>query len=465
MDPATLQEVRKLPLFENLADDQLDCIEGGEVISLERGDLLITEGVTAKYFFVSIEGEIGLFRIYDKQEILMGVSRPGGYMGEMALLLEIPSMATARAATASRLFRLDREHFFRMMSNCHSIAREILRTAATRLRNIEGYSQQREKLASLGTMAAGLAHELNNPAAAARRASASLAKVTVDLQHHVCSLTCVLSPDHWQGLLNSGDDAIESAAKVPTLSSIVRSDREEALSSWLTQQGIRDGWKLAPTFVKAGLDKTWLDQLLSKLPPAGRVHSLQWLESRLVLNSLLSEIDQSTFRISELVKSVKSYSYMDQSPTQEVDIHEGIESTLTMLGHKLKNMTVVRQFAPDLPRITAFGSELNQVWTNLIDNAVDAVKGSGQLEIKTRLDDLHIIVEIIDNGPGIPVDVQKRMFEPFFTTKGVGSGTGLGLVISHRIVADRHGGEIEFDSKPGHTRFCVRIPVTPKKAG
>ena len=424
--------------------------------------MLVSEGMAARYFFVNLEGEIQLFRIYDNQEVLMGVNRRGMFMGEMALLLDIPSLATVRAASHARLLRFDADGFWRLMTQCHSIAREILRTAATRLRNIEGYSQQREKLISLGTMAAGLAHELNNPAAAARRATARLGESIELIQRHVCHLTRLFGPENWRQLLDAGDTALASMAKTGVLSSVERSDREEALAEWLQTQSLGEGWKLAPTFVQAGLDEEWLRAALTPLPPSAWPEAVAWLASRLVLKSLLTEVDQSTFRISELVKAVKSYSYMDQSPNQEVNIHDGLESTLTMLGHKLKGVTVVRHYATDVPRIVAFGSELNQVWTNLIDNAVDAMHGTGCLDIKTCLDDRHVRIEITDNGAGIPPELHKRMFEPFFTTKGVGAGTGLGLVISHRIVADRHGGEIEFESMPGRTCFTVRLPINSK---
>jgi signal transduction histidine kinase len=208
------------------------------------------------------------------------------------------------------------------------------------------------------------------------------------------------------------------------------------------------------------VDPAWLEQTIAKLPAESQANALGWLEARIDLKSLLSQVEQSTGRIAELVKAVKSYSYMDQSPMQEVDVHEGIESTLTMLGHKLKNVTLVRSFDRSIPPIMAYGSELNQVWTNLIDNAIDAVNGTGKICVGTGLEHNQLVVEIVDNGPGIPPEVQAHLFEPFYTTKPVGSGTGLGLIISNRIVADRHGGEIEFESRPGETRFKVRLPLT-----
>jgi signal transduction histidine kinase len=329
------------------------------------------------------------------------------------------------------------------------------------MRNLEGYSQQREKLVSLGTMAAGLAHELNNPAAAARRAAAHLPQTTDRVQSYLCQLSKTLELEHWQYLLNAAQEA--SAQHPPELDHLARSDRAETIAHWLDAHGVAAAWDLAPTFVNAGLDLAWLEQLTAKLPPATHADAIGWLEARLNLKSLVSEVEQSSGRIEKLVKAVKSYSYMDQSPMQEVDIHEGIESTLTMLGHKLKNVTLVRSFDRSLPRIMAYGSELNQVWTNLIDNAIHAVNGTGKICIGTSLEDNQLVVEIVDDGPGIPAEVQSRMFEPFFTTKSVGTGTGLGLIISNRIVGDRHGGEIEFESRPGETRFKIRLPIHPKQ--
>jgi signal transduction histidine kinase len=253
--------------------------------------------------------------------------------------------------------------------------------------------------------------------------------------------------------------AIARLTKAAPLDSVARSDREEEIATWLEKQGVADGWKLAPAFVTGTVSDEELATLAAKLPREALGNAFGWLEASLSLQALLNEVEGSTTRISELVKAVKAYSYMDQTPMQTVDVHEGIENTLTMLGHKLKNCTVTRKYDRTIPRIAAYGGELNQVWTNLLDNAIDAVKGKGKICIATFLDDDQVVVEIADNGPGIPPEVQSHLFEPFYTTKGVGSGTGLGLVISSRIVGSRHGGEIEFESVPGDTRFKVRLPI------
>ncbi|MGA2052368.1 MAG: ATP-binding protein [Opitutales bacterium] len=460
MDPNILQQLRTAPLFSKLTDDQVGCIPAGEVVVVPAGSFLAKEGERTGFFYVLLEGEVRITRIYDRQEILMNVGKPGNYMGEIALLLDSPWVATARVSKPAKLFRLNEEDFWRMLGSCRTVAQEIIRMAANRMRNAEGYSQQREKLASLGTMAAGLAHELNNPAAAARRAAAHLQETTDKVQSLLCLLTRTLDHDHLLQVVAASQDALARLAKAPALDHVERSDRAEILGAWLDAHGVTAAWELAPTFVSASVDTAWLEALMAKIPAESQTNALSWLEARIDLKSLLSQVEQSTARIAELVQAVKSYSYMDQSPLQEVDVHEGIESTLTMLGHKLKNVTLVRAFDHSVPRIMAHGSELNQVWTNLIDNAIHAVNGTGKICVGTSREDNQVVVEIVDNGSGIPKEVQAHMFEPFFTTKPVGTGTGLGLIISNRIVADRHGGEIEFESCPGETRFKVRLPIS-----
>ena len=459
MTPEQLQQVRSTPLFASLPDDKLSCLDAGEFIEVPTGTALAIENEVSNLFHVLVEGEVRITRNYERQTVLMRVAKAGTYFGEIMILLGIPWLSTVRATKPSRLFRLDEAGFWRMMTHCHMIAQEVFRAAATRMRNVEGYTQQREKLASLGTMAAGLAHELNNPAAAARRAAAYLGETANKAQAILCRLSRSLNADDWQHILNAELNAAGSLSQAPPLDHLARSDREDAIAQWLQDRGVPSAWDLAPTFVTAGLDTAALGELVARFPSAVQSDVLVWFEARLGIRMFVSQVEQSTGRIVELVKAIKSYTYMDQAPLQEVDIHDGIESTLTMLGYKLRNVTVEREYDRTLPRITAHGSELNQVWTNLIDNAIDAVNGCGKICVGTSRDVDQIVVEIVDNGTGIPPEIQSRMFEPFFTTKGVGSGTGLGLVISNSIVVNRHDGEIEFESKPGETRFKVRLPI------
>lgn len=464
LNPDELKEVRATPLFASLTDDKpdcIDCLKSGEIVTASPGTNLAFENERSDVFHVMLEGEIRITRDYENQTVLMRTLKGGGsYFGEITILLGIPSLATIRVTKPARLFLLNEAGFWRMMTLCHDIAQEVFRAAATRMRNVEGYTQQREKLASLGTMAAGLAHELNNPAAAARRAATHLGETANKAQSFLCQLSRCLDSEHWQHLLNTELQSYEQLAKAPVLNNLERSDREDALAQWLDAHGVAFAWNMAPTFVSAGLDSAWLGEMAEKIPAKCQTDALGWLEARLNLKLLTAQVEQSTSRIVELVKAIKSYTYMDQAPVQEIDIHEGIESTLTMLGYKLRSVTVEREFDRSLPRIPAYGSELNQVWTNLIDNAIDAVNGSGKICIATCRDDDQVLIEIVDNGPGIPLEIQPHLFEPFFTTKGVGSGTGLGLVICNRIVADRHGGEIEFESRAGETRFKVRLPMS-----
>ena len=459
MNESLIGELRRLPLFESLKEGETACLEDGQERRMAAGEVFVREGDETEYFSVLLEGELKITRNYGKQEIAMATHLPGMFSGEISLLLDLPALASSRAVKPSRMVLFSKDSFWKILRVCPSVAGVILRTMATRIRNVEQFSQQREKLVSLGTMAAGLAHELNNPAAAAARAAVHLQETTSNVQSYACHLNRVLEAKQWEVLVDASDEAMRRSEVTPRLDALEQSDKEEAVTTWLETKGIPEAWQRAASFVNAGLDAEWLGRLAAKFPAQAVNDALGWLEARISLKNLLNEIEQSTKRISELVKAVKSYSYMDQTPLQQLDIHEGLESTLTMLGHKLKGLTVTRDYDRNLPRIMAYGNELNQVWTNLLDNAADAAKPEGTICVKTSRDDGQIVVTISDNGKGIAPEVQPRIFEPFFTTKGVGSGTGLGLMISNRIVADRHSGEIEFESKPGRTEFRVRLPI------
>jgi signal transduction histidine kinase len=327
--------------------------------------------------------------------------------------------------------------------------------------NQEMALRQSEKLATLGGLAAGVAHELNNPAAAARRASEQLRDAFGGLEeaHRRLGAACLSEADG-KTLALIDREARERSARPSDLDTMGRSDREAAVEEWLDGRGIADPWKLAPPLAAQGLDPAGLDRLASSIPAGALGAVVEWAAAVFPVYSLLHEIGQGSSRISEIVGALKSYSYVGQAPVQAVDLHEGIDNTLVILRNKLKaGINVRRDYAADLPQVAAYGSELNQVWTNILDNAADAMNGRGEIVIRTRRDGLFAVVEMEDNGPGIPPEVQPRIFDPFFTTKGVGKGTGLGLSTSHAIVTGKHRGSIRVESRPGMTRFTVRLPI------
>ncbi len=447
-----------VPLFAQLDHSQRACFSRGTEIRLKAGETLIRDGDPADVFFVMLEGELRVTEDYGDQEIFLSEVIPGQFFAEIEILLDVPHSVLVRVVADSRLFRLPRAGFWELLRTSPNVAREIMRTFATRMRNYEGYTQEREKLIQLGAMAAGLAHELNNPATAARRAAADLRQSVEKVQDYACELNETLSAEQWQQLVATSKEAVHCTISQPKLNSLEQSDREEAIECWLDSHKVADAWDLAPALVNARVEEGDLERVKRTVPAQDLENAIQWLAANLTTRELLKSISHSTERISELVGAVKSYSFMDQAPWQEIDVHEGIENTLIILGYKLRNVTVTRDFDRTLPRLCAYGGELNQVWTNLIDNAIYAVGGTGRIDVRTRRDGEFFLVEIADNGSGIPPEARPHIFTvPFFTTKG-GSGTGLGLVISHRIVVERHNGKIDFSTGPDGTQFNVRLP-------
>jgi signal transduction histidine kinase len=466
MDTVLNATLRKVPLFAQLKDDELRCVEQGEELWLSLGTEFITEGKPAENFYVLLEGQVRVTKKMAENKEIANVHGPGAFLGELPILLGIPYEVTGRTLTQSHLFRIKKETFWQMIATCPSTTQEILRTMAQRVQGIATLSQQQAKLISLGTLAAGLAHELNNPAAAAGRATIQLRQIFQALPSLSIKVYQQknMKPEQLAYVADLEHNLVTEYISKSSLhlDPLTESDKEEQIISWLDTQGVADSWKLAQTLVSVGLDTVHLDTIRNNLPSDSLPDVLSWLDARLSAEVLLQEIEQSTVRISELVKAIKTYSYMDQAPIQEIDIHEGLESTLTILSHKLKagSITVTREYDRTLPRISAYGSELNQVWTNIIDNAIDAIgERHGNILLRTKRENNNIVVEIADDGPAIPQDIQSRMFEQFFTTKGVGKGTGLGLSISYRIVVEMHKGDISFTSKPGDTRFEIRLPI------
>ena len=455
----------QIPLFEGVSSDEFQwLLDHSYEEMLDDGDYFFTENGPAERFYITLEGELQVSRTVNGKELIMGTTPRGVIGGEWALLNRAPSHVTVRAIMPTRLMVFDEGAFRELFAHCPVVGTRILKVAAERAQGTAAILKQQEKMAALGKLAAGLAHELNNPAAAARRAASALRERLPDLQARTLKLNALgLSGDQVADLEALWQGAVEKAASSPPLSPLDQSEREDEIADWLDARGVENGWEMAESFVTAGLIVDDLDDLAAQVPAAHLDAALAWLGGTLDAAALLDEIEQSAGRISDLVGAVKSYTYMDQAIVQEVDIHEGLETTLTVMRHKLRDIALARDYDPDLPVIQARGSELNQVWTNLIDNAIDALEGQGQIRLITRREATFVMVEVADSGPGIPPDVLPHLFEPFFTTKEVGVGTGLGLDISYRII-QQHQGTIEAQSQPGNTRFIVRLPIKAAQA-
>jgi signal transduction histidine kinase len=378
----------------------------------------------------------------------------------MAPLINEPRKATIQARTAAKLLKIDSADFAEVLKHSSTAAIAILRTIAGRVREMEAELSLNQKMAALGTLSAGLAHELNNPSAALRRAADQLRDAFERwkaLGAEMGSLTLTREEREIidRLLATAGSRSQESQRFDP----LARVDAEEEIERWLEGCSVERPWELAALLVDAGLDESDLTPLRSGVPSEHLSTILWWTATGGVIVGLLAELAASAGSISDIVAAVKSYTHLDQAPVQEIDVHAGIDQTLMILRHELRQVRVRREYAPDLPRITAWASELNQVWTNLITNAVDAMQGAGELTIRTHHEGNWVIVEIEDSGPGIPLEIQPRLFEPFFTTKGPGRGTGLGLHISYNIVTQKHHGTLRVTSQPGRTTFEVSLPT------
>ncbi|MFB6425283.1 ATP-binding protein [Streptomyces microflavus] len=473
--PCDRQEIGSLFLFEKLSGEQLGrlCAEG-RVERFEPGPVY-TEGDPATCFYVMIEGTVVLSRRVGGDDIeVTRTSQRGVYSGAMQAYLgdRVPQTYnnSMRVTEPTRFFVLPAQSFADVMREWFPMAAHLLEGLFFGTRNTQRAIGQRERLLALGSLSAGLTHELNNPAAAAVRATATL-RERVGRMRHKLSLIAQgpYSREALASLIEIQERTAERVAKAPVLSPLEAADREDGISDWLEDHGVSEGWRIAPTFVQAGLDTEWLEQVAVTVDEEILPGAVGWLNYTVETELLMDEINDSTTRISHLVDAAKQYAQLDRSPYREVDVHELLDSTLLMLSGKIgPQMRLVKEYDRSLPQVPAYPAELNQVWTNLIDNAVQAIGGAGgegTLTVRTAREGDRMLVEFRDTGPGVPEEIRGRIFDPFFTTKPVGQGTGLGLDISWRIVVNKHHGSLEVESVPGDTRFRVLLPLTAPDAG
>jgi signal transduction histidine kinase len=466
----TIAELRTLFLFEKLTDDQLAWIaEHGCTMHAPAGSLVLREGDPAEQFFILLSGTIALSRKVGQDEVQTNrTEQRGVYMGATQAYIRDEGVqrkyvASMRALDDADFFMMSAADFGWMTREWFPMAIHLLEGLALGMRSTQAAISERQRLMALGALSAGLMHELNNPAAAASRATSALRQRVAGMRHKLGMLAAgKVPPERLVALVELQEDVIERAAKAPVLTAMQTADREDELGDWLDERNVTGAWDVAAVFAQGGLDIDCLDQIQAKLEtPELLDQAVHWISYALETEQLMSDIEDATGRVSSLVLAAKQYSQLDRAAHQWIDVHTGLDSTLVMLGHKIgTGVKVVKDYDRTLPQIPAHPAELNQVWTNIIDNAVQAMSGAGTLTVKTFRKDDYVVVSIADTGPGIPEELRKRVFEPFFTTKPVGEGTGLGLDISYRIVTNGHGGDIHVESKPGDTRFLVKLPIT-----
>ncbi|MCA1005660.1 cyclic nucleotide-binding domain-containing protein [Rhodococcus hoagii] len=462
----TPEQLRTLFLFERLDDAQLaELCRAGRLEVLEPGPVY-REGAPATCFYVLVEGSVVLTKQSGDQEVeMVRTSHRGSYSGAWTAYMgdRVPQVygTSMTVPERSTFFVLDADDFARFMAEWFPMALHLLEGLFFGNQSSREILAQRERLLALGSLSAGLTHELNNPAAAAVRATAALRDRVAGMRHKLGMIASgAYEPAALRALIRIQEEAVELVAKAPTLSPLEASDREDTLGDWLEDHDITGGWNIAPTFVQAGLDVAWLERVAATVEPPVLPGAVAWLNYTIETELLMNEIADSTTRVSSLVGAAKQYSQMDRAPFQIADVHELLDSTLVMLSGKIGGgIDVVKDYDRSLPPVPAYAAELNQVWTNLVDNAVASMDGRGTLTVRTYRDGDCVAVAIGDTGPGVPEEIRDRIFEPFFTTKPVGEGTGLGLDISWRIV-DKHRGDIRVESRPGHTEFVVRLPST-----
>ncbi|SEO83204.1 ATP-binding protein [Trujillonella endophytica] len=454
-----LEDLRGIGLFAGTDDDQLRALlAAGTEVPFRAGDVLFTENSAADSWWVLLDGVLELVRRVGREETRLGAMDVAGRWagGFRAWDEHGVYLATGRATTAGRVLRVPAEALRALWDTCFPLGLSLIEGVSRSARNYETMARQREALAALGTLAAGLAHELNNPAAAATRAVDALGGALDGMLSSLQRLAAApVTAEQFAGL-----DALRAElGPRPAGSAMEVADREDRVSDWLDGHDVARHWELAAALASAGADVDWCERLAAAVGKSRLGPGLDWVASTLSATGLLGEVKESTRRISDLIAAMRSYSQLDRAAMQQTDLVEGLESTLVMLSFRTPaGVTVVRDFDPRVPRIEALAAELNQVWTNLVANALDAMGGSGTLRVSTRLEQDEVVVEVGDTGSGMAPEVARHAFDPFFTTKGVGEGTGLGLDISRRIV-DRHRGDIGIERRPGETVLRVRLPI------
>lgn len=461
MNAELAKELKTVPILSDLAEDELQWLaDHAEVLTAQPGEIVVQENDPADYMTIYLEGESDGRRESLGPDAPIYTARAGQITGMLPFSRLTHYTITARAVTLLRVARISKTLFPEMLDRIPALGQKLVGILSDRVREVTKLDLAREKLASLGKLSAGLAHELNNPAAASARAANMLRAIFDKREQASLEIDQENLPPEARATLRMIEaKARELQANVKPRNALELSDVQSTLQAWLEDHGVHDGWEVAPVLAEAGVEVEHLERLSQKFSMPVMGAAIRRFGATLEISRLLTDIEHSSCRISELVKAIKEYSFMDEAPRQEVDIAKGIESTLVMLNHKLKHgITVVRNYDPNLPRINSFGSELNQVWTNLIDNAADAMKGQGELRIRTMREGEDVLAEFVDNGPGIPAEIQTKIFDPFFTTKPMGEGTGLGLDTVYRIVR-KHRGNISVVSRPGYTCFRVRLPI------
>ena len=473
MSDAMIQRLRAVPILSTVPEQELGCLRDGREVHLAEGEFIARQGEIAHSFWILLAGEMCIVQtLPDGREQILYVVPAGTALGELPLLSNTPNAASVRASEPCELLQFDEQQFWNIMTACPEVRKAILGNMAHRLQKFQSVVVQQEKMASLGTLAAGLMHELNNPGAAAVRAAAQLRANLMRMHQLTAKFSkATLSEEQKQCMFQLQEYAL-SKGKPVRMNSLEQSDAEEALAEWMESANVEDAWKLAPTLVSIGIDSSELECARSEFPGPFFSDALNWLEALVSSMQLVATIEESIGRVSDLVKAVKSYAYEGKGQKQSVDINESIHATLVILTHKIreKQITIEKDLTANLPALQCECSGLNQIWTNILDNAIDAVPSGGHIRVRTWEEDVpadagkpaskprhYLCITIADDGPGIPLESQAHIFDPFYTTKPVGVGTGLGLGIVQRIT-EQYGGQVTFASEPGNTEFRIRLP-------